>query len=200
MNIISLFSSNIIAISIEEDTSELNVDDFEIDDSGTAGQKAGGSIDNFILKKYPRIENIILSKFKSFATKMSYSNDFRITTSWITEMKRGDYSQLHNHKNSFYSGVYYFDEYDSNSGNIVFYSPVSDLQDYLVEPKEYTLYNSDSWSIPPEKNLLLFFPSYLKHRIDQNFKNTPRYSIAFNIVPIGEYGRDDSTYNTSWFT
>ncbi len=200
MNILlPLFASNIMVSSIEEDTSELDIKDFEIVDSGTSGQRSGASDNYFVLKKYPKIEKLILEKFKYFTERMRYSNEFRITTSWITEMKRGDYSQKHNHKNSFYSGVYYFDKYEDKSGNIVFQSPVADFQDFFISPKEFTIENSTSWSVEPEKGRLIFFPSYLKHMIMENYGETPRYSLAFNIVPVGEYGVADSTYSTSWF-
>ena len=56
MNILlPLFASNIMVSSIEEDTSELDIKDFEIVDSGTSGQRSGASDNYFILKKYPKI-------------------------------------------------------------------------------------------------------------------------------------------------
>ena len=56
--------------------------------------------------------------------------------------------------------------------------------------------NNNSWTISPEKNLLVFFPSYLEHRIINN--KDKRRSLAFNIVPIGGYGTGDSSMDTSW--
>ena len=47
--------------------------------------------------------------------------------------------------------------------------------------------------------MLVLFPSYLNHKILEHKSEFPRYSLAFNIVPIGEYVDEDSTYNTSWF-
>ena len=32
-----------------------------------------------------------------------------------------------------------------------------------------------------------------------NTSDNPRHSLAFNFIPIGEYGVGDSTYNTNWF-
>ena len=51
----------------------------------------------------------------------------------------------------------------------------------------------------PHKNQLILFPSYLKHRICEQKSDKTRYSLAFNIVPIGGYGYGDSQYNTEWF-
>ena len=47
--------------------------------------------------------------------------------------------------------------------------------------------------------MLLFFPSYLWHTILNNHSDKPRYSLAFNLIPLGHYGSGDSTYNTEWF-
>ena len=40
----------------------------------------------------------------------------------------------------------------------------------------------------PEEGLLIIFPSYLEHRVLPQEDLPPRYSIAFNIIPKGEFG------------
>ena len=79
-------------------------------------------------------------------------------------------------------------------------NPVSSLNCFYIESQESNIHNSMYWSIPPQRNKLLFFPSYLQHQIDKHSGENNRKSLAFNIVPIGEYGEGDSTYNTSWIT
>ena len=53
---------------------------------------------------------------------MKYSNDYIISTSWLTITKPGErgQSQHHFHKNRFYSGVYYYDEYEKDTGELEF--------------------------------------------------------------------------------
>ena len=65
-------------------------------------------------------------------------------------------------------------------------------------PTQFNEYNSNDWTFVPEPRQLIFFPSYLSHVIKENKSNKVRHSVAFNIVPIGEYGNGDSTYNTDW--
>tara|TARA_Y100001963_G_C6630882_1_gene376253 strand:- start:189 stop:794 length:606 start_codon:yes stop_codon:yes gene_type:complete len=195
-HLLSLFASNLIVDFVEEDTSELNVGDYEFHDNGKGDEGQGnGSKDLFILKRYPRVEQILIDKFKDYNKEvLKSSNEYRITTSWFTQIKKGDITAYHNHKNSFYSGVYYFDEYDHESGVISFLNPLKDLQDFTIRYEGDSIHNSIEWNIPPKKNLLLLFPSYLYHRVKNNISNNNRYSLAFNIVPIGEYGVGDSTY------
>ena len=44
------------------------------------------------------------------------------------------------------------------------------------------------------------FPSYLKHQVLTHNIDTKRCSLAFNIVPLGNYGIGDSQYDTTWVT
>ena len=52
--------------------------------------------------------------------------------------------------------------------------------------------NCKSFELKPEKNKLIFFPSYLRHKIKIHKGDTVRYSLAFNIIPIGDVGYYDS--------
>ena len=97
--------------------------------------------------------------------------------------------------------MYYFDDYEENSGNICFLNPLTRFNNFLIVPdkSDYNIHNSNDWNIKPEKNMVLFFPSYLEHAILDNRSKKSRHSLAFNIVPMGKYGNGDSTYNTDWF-
>jgi len=39
---------------------------------------------------------------------------------------------------------------------------------------------------------LYLFPSYLQHRIGKNEEDQVRYSLAFNLFPVGVFGKLDS--------
>ena len=58
--------------------------------------------------------------------------------------------------------------------------------------------SATSWSIKPEVKKMILFPSYLEHAILEHNEDTIRYSLAFNLYPVGEYGIGDSTHNTDW--
>ena len=198
MAILPLFASYVSSNILTEDTSALNHNRHEFKGASNHSQV---SKDFRVLKKYPKIEKLLLKKFNEFAKDTLHfdNQDFALTTSWFTKVEKGQYGDFHNHKNCFYSGVYYYDEYSNNTSQIVFLSPVSNFSDFWIAPSKYVIQNSTDWSITPTKGLLLLFPSYLKHKVDINHEEDIRYSLAFNFVPIGEYGSEDSLYNTSWF-
>ena len=56
------------------------------------------------------------------------------------------------------------------------------------------IFNSSDWFIDPQKGLVIFWPSEIYHTvIETNMNNNDiRKSLAFNIVPIGTYGKEDS--------
>jgi len=155
-----------------------------------------------VLEKYPEIKKIVLQYFKKFCKEALdiYHEDFDISTSWIVKVFPKGYSSIHNHKNCYYSGlIYYDDRYDINTGKLHFASNNENKTSFMLIPKNKTINNSDDFEITPIKNGLIFFPSHLMHYVTQHNKRNTRESLAFNIVPTGVYGQEDSTYDTSWF-
>ena len=93
---------------------------------------------------------------------------------------------------------YYYDTYTDDMGGIDFDSPIENLKAYHLPPKQIHMTNAINWSLPVQENILLFFPSYLKHKVAMNNSDKDRRSLAFNIVPVGFYGDADSAYDTDW--
>jgi len=195
-----LFASNVFQLYVDYDTDVLLKDESWI---YSANQDNKLPDENYrILEKYPNIRDTLLDKFRDVSrTFMAYDNDFMISTSWltITAPGEGGQSQHHFHKNSFYSGVYYYDEYEEGAGELEFMTPLEYHSDFYLEPVDYNLHNSSSWKIQPQKNMLVLFPSYLKHKVNDHRGEKPRHSLALNYIPIGEYGTSDSTINVDWF-
>ena len=49
----------------------------------------------------------------------------------------------------------------------------------------HSVNSCDEFKVQPNENVLLLFPSQLYHRINKNTSNKIRYSLAFNINPLG---------------
>ena len=152
------------------------------------------TVSNAVLDKFPKEKETLLEYFYYYKDEhlKFVSTDFRITTSWGTKTNPGGYSQYHNHKNSAFSGVFYYD--DMNGGDIEFSSSNLDPQSFQFNnPSEINLLNMRLFRITPRKNSLLFFPSYLIHRVTTNQSPSARYSLAFNLIPTGEISAGDSS-------
>ena len=165
----------------------------------TDGNALSG-LDMRVLEKSPKLKSAFLDIFVNeiCKTALMLNYDFDISTSWFTKTSLDQCSEVHNHKHAYYSGIYYFGDYSDQSAQIEFYTP--NLPDYSLISYEYNILNSRSWHITPQTGLLLFFPSHIYHKIQMHKSDIERHSLAFNIVPVGQYGNDDGTYNTAWFS
>ena len=206
-----LFSSPLSTIQVEEDLNELQKCDFfdlikkenfsyfeNFQDY--KGKYFGITDTKQLLDKFPEIKQLFLSYFYSLKNNVLKYNevDFCITTSWGIRVVKDSCGVVHNHRNSFYSGIYYFDDYSNEeSAGISFIDFNIKPNLFMIQTSDFNILNTDSWTIKPQKNTLLFFPSYLYHRIDLHKSDIDRYSIAFNIMPTGVVGHQDSTYNYS---
>jgi len=215
-DIIPLFPSSVVMVNVEEDTSELlNASDAPLASSANnpADKSSSNSGDPYywgtgsnvrVLERYPKTKRILLDKFASIAEEaLGYKKrDWAITTSWLTTSNRGEGSSLHCHKNSFWSCVYYFQEdYPEGSGGILFDNPNTVAMDFYFQNSDIQNVNpnnSMACTFKPEPNLMLAFPSYLNHQVLTHNNNKPRKSLAFNVVPVGQYGEHDSSYDPTW--
>ena len=196
----NLFTIPLVQLKIEEDTDELkNCTDIIM--SHDQNVEGSGNNEYRVLENYPKIKKLFLEIFEEYANvALGYQNRFEITTSWITKTTKDVSSAYHNHKNCAFSAVYYFDQYDDESAKIDFLNPLADLSSYMLNVKDLNPVTANYVSIEPSEKCLTIFPSYLKHRIGVHKSDKPRYSLAFNIAPVGDYGGGDSTHKASWIT
>ena len=144
-----------------------------------------------LLDDYPEMKKLFTSISLQILKEVAGAEKIKITTSWLTAIEPNANPTLHRHSNSWFSGVYYFQ--DSYSG-LEFKNPIErdiDLVNYGSETMPGSLMN---WTLQPKKNMLVIFPSYLHHRIMKNTSNEVRHSLAFNIMPDGITGENDSTF------
>ena len=154
----------------------------------TDASKSEASYERKILDQVSDIKQTIIKDFQDYIFNLMrvVNTEFAIGSSWATKAQPGTSSNWHKHSNYFYAGVYYPQE----SSPIEFRT--QDLEHYLFQTDGITPYNSRAYTHYPKKNSLVYFKSNMLHRIAENTNNTVRYSVAFNIMPIGEHGFGDS--------
>ena len=127
-DVMELFPTPLIMTKIEENTDELKLSNkFTRNDNDQKYNYVHYKDGKRILEDYPRIRDLLLEKFVAVADEyLQYKNkEYIITTSWITHSHKGDKSTLHKHLNSFWSGVYYFqDNYPKGTAEISFINPI----------------------------------------------------------------------------
>lgn len=154
--------------------------------------------DKKILNRYPELKDMLMDKFNCIITDiLKYEcTKFDITTSWLSKSLKNCQTEYHSHQNCFYAGVLYFQDFDNSENAGDFQIDNMGLIPQTISPSnptEYNIYNSPWWNFKPEKNMVIFFPSYLKHRMGRHNLDDPRYCLAFNIMPYGVFGFGDSS-------
>jgi uncharacterized protein (TIGR02466 family) len=154
------------------------------DEDGVGGHTAIQNLLNIPI--FSDLKTQIFNYARLYLDKLGHKyEDIQIINSWGTKTVNGQKSNYHNHSNSYISGVYYL----SNGSNILFFDPQK--KEWFFHPEiEYNEENPltyQSYYITPTPSLLLLFPSYLYHQIEKH-KGPDRFSIAFNIIPKGEFG------------
>ena len=138
-----------------------------------------------LLDDYPEMKKLFTSISLQILKEVAGAEKIKITTSWLTAIAPNATPTLHRHSNSWFSGVYYFQ--DSYSG-LEFKNPIE--RDIDLKNGKLT----SNWKLNPKKNMLVFFPSYLYHKIEKNTFDEVRHSLAFNIMPDGTTGKVDSEF------
>ena len=104
---------------------------------------------------------------------------------WVNVLDTGGRQAMHNHANSFISGVVYLTPTHADARTVFMKSPggveFSFKNDHAGV--EQGPYNADKWVGPaPEPGDVVLFPSYLMHAVPPN-PGARRITMAFNAIP-----------------
>jgi uncharacterized protein (TIGR02466 family) len=104
---------------------------------------------------------------------------------WVNVLDEGGRQAMHNHANSFISGVVYLTPTHPESQTVFMKSPGG--TDYAFKNDHAGTkpgpYSADKWVSPaPAPGDMVLFPSYLMHAVPPN-QGQRRISMAFNAIP-----------------
>ncbi|MCE4539240.1 2OG-Fe(II) oxygenase family protein [Pelomonas sp. P7] len=104
---------------------------------------------------------------------------------WVNVLDTGGRQAMHNHANSFASGVVYLTKTDDSARTVFMKSPGG--HDFALKNDHAGVatgpYNAEKWVSPsPEPGDLILFPSYLMHAVPPNAGGR-RITLAFNAIP-----------------
>ena len=106
---------------------------------------------------------------------------------WVNVLDTGGRQAMHNHANSFISGVVYLTSSHPESQTVFLKSPGGTDFAFKNEHANITPtpFNGDRWiSPPPSPGDLVLFPSYLMHAVAPN-QGERRITMSFNAIPNG---------------
>ena len=212
VDMLDMFSIPLIHCELDEDTSELrqctdyvlNTNQVDVDEYKTfekSGLKETFDFEFRVLEQFPKMKQMFTHISNRLIKEgLNYDNKLEISSSWFTKTHKGEQSPMHDHKNCVFSAVYYYGDYDDKVGNLIFKNPIVNLTSYRLNVGKSNKFNTYDIEITPQSGSLLIFPSYVSHKIDVHKSEIPRLSLAFNMVPVGQYGIGDSQADTSWIS
>ena len=143
-------------------------------------------LDENIFKNIKQELNLIIEDY--FEKIISPSDNITpyITQSWLNYMKTNQNHHVHDHPNSYISGVLYINCHETLD-TIQFYKNKYNA----IQPnvKEYNLYNSNQWWFSVNTKDVIIFPSSLRHGVDTKKGNNTRISLSFNVFIKGTCGK-----------
>ena len=143
-------------------------------------------------KQYKPLKKVIQTHIDNYVKNIiNPSTEFKveITLSHINWIPKEGFHHIHDHPNSFLSGVFYFDV-DTDDG-LNFHKREHNF--FRIYPKEWNYYNSHLWTIKVNKGDLLIFPSHLLHSVSNVKMEQKRCTLAFNTIIKGNICGDDLT-------
>lgn len=180
---------------IDIDTSAIR--DYILNDKNACNTNTNGNLaskDYHLLEHecFKQLKDAFLDRCNYFCAdvqKFKYDELF-ITSSWYNINSPGTSHHAHSHSNSIVSGVFYVDAPKKGGNLIMLRGP----QQLAPSKHEHTPgpFSADFCPIEPEDNLLVLFPSYVMHCVDENKSDRDRISIAFNVFFRGEFGHGQS--------
>ena len=212
VDMLDMFSIPLIHCELDEDTSELrqctdyvlntnqvDVDEYKIFEK--SGLKETIDFEFRVLEQFPKMKQMFTHISNRLIKEgLNYDNKLEISSSWFTKTHKGEQSPMHDHKNCVFSAVYYYGDYDDKVGNLIFKNPIVNLTSYRLNVDKSNKFNTYDIEVTPQSGSLLIFPSYVSHKIDVHKSDIPRLSLAFNMIPVGQYGIGDSQADTSWIS
>jgi len=103
-----------------------------------------------------------------------------IENSWFSINNKYSYHESHKHLPSVWSGVYYVKAKEDDA-KITFEHKEKQNSSWPFYTDHKHDYTTNAFSIKPISGNLLFFPSYLSHRVEQQCIDQERITISFNI-------------------
>ena len=144
------------------------------------------STTNYALQNETKLQKDLVQEIKEYLSHVLHLNqNIKITTSWWTKVNDKNYWDLHyhNHPNSWFSAVFYFED----NCEIDFAREESSIS---VIPEFCTELTSTVFNMELNAGDLLIFPSGVLHKA--KFAGTNRHSLAINFMPVGLVGEGHS--------
>ncbi|MGF1502350.1 MAG: TIGR02466 family protein [Paracoccaceae bacterium] len=111
--------------------------------------------------------------------------NWQIKEIWVNVLETGGAQSVHNHANSFVSGIVYLTGHHPGSGTVFFKGMGGTEYSFVNQNKNTNMgpYSASRWQAPPmSPGDMVLFPSFMLHEVPKN-QGEQRITMAFNALP-----------------
>jgi uncharacterized protein (TIGR02466 family) len=139
------------------------------------------------LPEMKELVDLIMKESKQILDQYKIKRDSHyITCMWANITPPNNWHHMHIHANSLFSGILNI-KTPENCGATIFQDPK--MHSRMIEPTytENNILNSAEFSVPPQKGLMMMWPSYLSHAVQYGTakEGEDRIVVSFNIMIRG---------------
>jgi len=136
----------------------------------------------FDLPPFQKLRRHIVAEANAFAGGYGFNierHPLKINECWVNVYGQGDAQEVHLHRNSVISGIYYVAA-PPGSGELLFHSPLLEM---LEPPTVHgNVFNAPIRNVTPKPGTMIMFRSSLRHSVKPTKGQEQRISVAFNIT------------------
>lgn len=192
LELVDLFPRTIAVAELQSLTPEVIARAIELIDLSSSSDLPGDGAythDQQLLNRavFREVKNEILGLCRDFVDAYSHIVDgLHICNSWGNVIGHGEAIRYHRHSNAYVSGSFYLT--DGSGFNITDHER-STLFGFAPSLRDGNNYRAmQSFTIPPKPRRIILFPSGMMHSVLPSQTHAKRYSIAFNVIPVGRIG------------
>lgn len=143
--------------------------------------KRGGGGSSEVLKiQHPVLMRVIGENIQALIKEFQPITKLRLENYWVNVNPPGSYMIPHVHPRSVLACTLYV-QTPPDCGRINFINPNLAARQAFYSFKDAD-YNYKSYAYTPIPGMLIAFPSWLEHGVDENRSTTDRISISFNLI------------------
>jgi len=134
-------------------------------------------------KECEELKDFIGQNVANAHTTIGLDGVVAIENSWFSINRKHSYHEKHNHLPSTWSGVYYVQANEKDSG-LSFVNPNLGSNWPFIGKKQMNDFTASMKTVQVETGFLWLFPSYLEHKVDEQLVEQERITIAFNFKGV----------------
>lgn len=134
------------------------------------------------LNEFSGLKNFVISSIEQINNSVGFETEFSLFNSWANINRKYSYHESHTHLPHLWSGVYYVKADDGDATISFSNKNIIDIGwPYSVKKTNNYDCVTNQITCQVSTGMMIVFPSYLPHKVDQHMNDSDRISIAFNI-------------------